>query len=105
MARRTRYDPEDPAQVEKKETDAELRFQQAEADLRWLLADPRGQRIVSQMLSDAGIFTQSFVMGDASATAFREGYRASGVKLYAAIAKIAPDVAPVVLAAAITPPE
>jgi hypothetical protein len=64
------HEPADPAETE----EAALT---EDADLRWLMGDPRGRRIARRLIERSGIFRLSFT-GDAESTAFREGERNAG---------------------------
>lgn len=61
-----------------------------EADFRWLMADPRGRRIVRRMLERTGVFRSSFT-GDALTTVFAEGGRNEGLGLIAKVQRYAPE--------------
>lgn len=54
-------------------------------DTRWLMADPRGKRLVRQWLADAGVSRTTFVVGDTHASAFNEGMRNFGLKMQAQV--------------------
>jgi hypothetical protein len=86
-------DPADYGQHdEKAEASAESQLADAteEADLKWLMADPRGRRIVRRLLERSGVFRTSFT-GDALGTAFREGERNAGLRLFDQIARFSPE--------------
>ena len=71
-------------------TDRELAELTEGADLKWLMADPRGRRIVRGLLERSGVFRSSFT-GDAMGTSFREGERNVGLGLLALVTKHAPE--------------
>jgi hypothetical protein len=60
-------------------------------DLSWLMSDKRGRRFVWRLLSAAGVYQLSFVAGDQSVTAFREGNRNQGLQLVALVMKHCPE--------------
>lgn len=60
----------------------QLAREQLEADIRWLLADPRGRRLVTGWLAFCGVDRLSFAEDDRS-TSFREGTRNVGLMLKA----------------------
>lgn len=47
-------------------------------DLKWLMSERAGRRIVWRLLEEAGVFRSSFT-GDAEGTFFAEGRRAVGL--------------------------
>lgn len=67
-----------------------LAQQQAEDDMRWLMGDPRGRRIVWDLLAEAGIFRSTYT-GDAISSAFNEGQRNAGIKLQARVMQHCPE--------------
>lgn len=52
-------------------------------DLRALLRTREGARFLSRLFDMAGVFAISYVTGDAGATAFNEGARNVGLRVYA----------------------
>lgn len=52
-------------------------------DLRALLHTREGARFLSRLFDMAGVFAISYVTGDAGATAFNEGARNVGLRVYA----------------------
>lgn len=87
-------DPFDLAAQEQAESDrkeaAKRDAQTEKNDLKWLMADPRGRRIVRRWLSQAGVWRLSFT-GDPHTTAFNEGQRNGGLALFAKLSAVAPD--------------
>lgn len=67
-----------------------LAQQQEEDDVRWLLGDPRGRRLVWGWLSDGGIFRSTYT-GEALSAAFNEGQRNAAIKLHAQVMHHAPE--------------
>jgi hypothetical protein len=59
------------------EADLEAEALTEDADLRWLMGDPRGQRIARRLLERSGVWRTSYT-GEALSTAFREGERNVG---------------------------
>lgn len=57
-------------------------------DLQWLMATPRGRRIIWRQLEATGLYVSSFTGN--SETFFREGKRAIGLELQGKVAKAAP---------------
>jgi len=51
-------------------------------DFQWLMSDKRGRRIVWRLLESAGVFRSSHT-GNALHTAFNEGQRSEGLKVFA----------------------
>ena len=66
------------------------------ADFTWLMADPRGRRIVWRQLAAAGVFQSSF---DPTAMnmAFNEGRRSEGLRLLAQVMELCPDLYPIMM--------
>ena len=86
------FDPLDYGQHEGTEAtaDAKLGEAQEESDLKWLMADRRGCRVVRALLERSGVFRSSFT-GDAQSTAFREGERNVGLGFLALVTCHAPE--------------
>jgi len=89
------FDPLD-TELQQAQRDAEAKRQelankQEVADFKWLMADPRGRRIVWRQLAAAGVFQSSF---DPTAMnmAFNEGRRSEGLRLLAQIHAQCPDL-------------
>ena len=78
---RKRYDPTDPEQVAVRQEVETLRNEQRKADWKWMLDDPRGKRIMVDLLRQFRLFAPSYVPGDTMAMAFNEGMRASSAVL------------------------
>lgn len=75
----------DEKQVKEKEKAVKKKINQDIADIKWQMSTPQGRRVMWRLLSDAGIFSASFVPRDASQTAFNEGRRSYGTKLLVVI--------------------
>jgi hypothetical protein len=69
----------------------ELTRKQETADFEWLMADPRGRRIVWRQLAAAGVFQSSFDPA-AMNMAFNEGRRSEGLRLLAQVHELCPDL-------------
>lgn len=65
-----------------------------EQDLKWLMANKRGRRIVWRLLEEAGVFRISFNT-NAMQMAFNEGTRNYGNKLLNSIHMLCPELYPV----------
>lgn len=83
------YDPTDLdaelAQHAKAKADAEQELRWEIDDLVWLMTSKRGRRVMWRLLTNAGVYRQSYVPGDAFGTAFNEGNRNQGSRLLALI--------------------
>jgi hypothetical protein len=79
------------------EADADNAKLTEDADLRWLVGDPRGRRIARRLLERSGIWRPSFT-GDALNTAFREGERNVGLRFTAVLLRAAPEAAARIIA-------
>ena len=75
------YDPLDLRSQEKTEADKKLREklvrENEEVDLKWLMSNKRGRRIIWRLLDQAGVFRLSFNT-NAMTMAFAEGNRNFG---------------------------
>ena len=76
------------AQAREREKQAEHQ-RRHEGDLKWLMSDKRGRRIMHAVLADTGLYQLSFTGN--SETFFREGRRDVGLKLLATIERLSPD--------------
>nr|WP_091658874.1 hypothetical protein [Massilia sp. PDC64] len=89
------FDPLDTYQQDAQREDEakrrELSRKQEIADFKWLMADPRGRRIVWRQLAAAGVFQSSFDP-TAMTMAFNEGRRSEGLRLLAQIHAQCPDL-------------
>ena len=85
------YDEFDVEPVGDHNDNAKLAQHREVEDLKWLMSNKRGRRIVYQLLDDAGVFRISYIPGmDAMQTAFNEGARNSGLKILTTIVQHCP---------------
>ena len=100
MAAMEDFDPLDPdqhdAQREEEAKRQALVRKQEIADFMWLMADPRGRRLVWRQLAAAGVFQSSFDP-TAMTMAFNEGRRSEGLRLLAQIHELCPDLYPTMM--------
>ena len=84
---------EDDIEQQRADTDTarKLAQQQTEADIKWLMADPRGRRFMWSQLAAARLFHSSF-NPDVMQMAFNEGNRNSGIRLTATLLQHCPDL-------------
>ena len=83
------YDTSNIRHVQTREKRARRARHRYDADFRWLMADPRGRRLVWHWLAAARIYESS--MGPSpEATAFKEGRRNAGLVLLADVNRICP---------------
>lgn len=96
----TNYDPLDLRGQEKAKADKDLRTRLAQeneaADLKWLMGNKRGRRIVWRSLDQAGVFRLSFSQNSMQ-MAFNEGNRNSGLRTIAVIHQHCTDLYQVML--------
>lgn len=78
------------ARQAEEETRRRIRIEQERDDYKWLLADPRGRRIMWELLSACGLYRTSF-HSSGSQTAFNEGMRNIGIMLNARVIEHAPE--------------
>ena len=69
---------DDPQELDRES--AELAEEQRLADMKWLMADPRGRRICWRLLDAAGIYRSMFHT-EPHVMAFNEGHRNMGLRL------------------------
>lgn len=98
------HDPLDIKGQERASTNRELRDrisrETEEADVRWLMSNKRGRRIVWRLLDQAGVFRSSFNT-NAAQMAFAEGNRNYGLRMLSQIHALCPDQYPVMMKEAI----
>lgn len=64
--------------------------QQDEDDMRWLMGDERGRRLMWNWLGDAGLFRSSYAT-DPIVMSFKEGERNRGLAMQAQVMTHAPE--------------
>ena len=74
------HNASDEAQVRGRKRDDKLRQAQKDADLKWVMSDPRGRRFIWDLLAFTGIHQDSFST-NALTMARNEGRRAVGLHL------------------------
>lgn len=84
------YDAGNQLHVEQRAKTSSARERQADEDFKWLMADPRGRRLMWRRLADAGIFVTS-MSATPEATAFREGRRDLGLADLARVMRLCPE--------------
>lgn len=88
------FDPTDIAANDQRDADrkeaAKQIVEQEIEDLKWLMSDKRGRRIMWQLLAFTGVFRQPFT-GDAENTIFRCGMMNVGQKYIGDINDHAPE--------------
>jgi hypothetical protein len=67
-----------------------LAQQQAEDDMRWLMGDERGRRLVWGWLADGGLFRTPWT-GEQHSTDFNCGKHSAAIKLHAQVMQHAPE--------------
>jgi len=72
-------------------TEAEKRRAAEIEDMKWLLSDSRGRRVLRRMLDTAGLYRSTFAGEDTHLAAFNEGRRNFALFLTDEIITIAPD--------------
>ena len=87
-------DPTDVRSQERSKEESDLRQKLAtelEAeDIKWLISNKRGRRIVFRALDRAGVFTSSFNT-NALTMSFNEGRRNEGLRLLVQVTTLCPD--------------
>lgn len=89
----SRYDPTDINATERREADQQsaerVRREQEATDFEWLMADPRGRRVVLGLMREAQVDKDCFTGN--STTFYNEGRRAVGLYLEGKIKQHALD--------------
>jgi hypothetical protein len=90
----SQLDPLDTKAVEalrkQRQDKAALETQQEIADVKWLMSNRRGRRMVWRQLEQAGVFRLTFNT-NAMQMAFNEGMRSAGNRLLGLVTKLCPD--------------
>ena len=91
------YDPLDLRGQEFAKADRELREKIAQeneaADVKWLMSNKRGRRVIWRLLDQSGVFKLSFNT-NAMAMAFAEGNRNYGNRMLSMIHTLCPELYP-----------
>jgi hypothetical protein len=94
------YDPLDLRGQEKAKAQRDLRErldrENEEGDVKWLMGNKRGRRVVWRLLDTAGIFRSSFNT-NAMAMSFAEGNRNYGLRLLSLVHSQCPELYPVMM--------
>lgn len=86
---RNRSDGPEPLDSDEQVLLEEKARRQEVDDLRWMMSDKRGRRVMWRLLETTGVYRSSFTGN--SETFFREGQRNVGLKLLADIHENCPD--------------
>ena len=96
----TSYDPLDIKSQERAQEDRELRDrverENEGEDIKWLMSDKRGRRVLWRLMDQAGVFRSSFNT-NAMAMAFAEGNRNYGLRILSMIHTNCPRQYPVMM--------
>jgi hypothetical protein len=91
------FDPTDLRAIDRAKTDREVKDRLAreteEADLKWLMSNKRGRRVIWRLLDHSGVFRLSFNT-NAMQMAFAEGNRNYGNRTLAMIHALCPEQYP-----------
>lgn len=85
------YNPFHENDVTEREKESRAHVTPRQHDIRWVLSDARGRRVLKRLLAQTRHDGLSFVMGDPLATAFNEGKRAIGLHLCAVLTQAGQD--------------
>jgi hypothetical protein len=72
------YDAGDIAAVSKKKSKKELIQEREEAELKWVLSDPKGRAVMWRLVARCGVYQDSFTGN--STTFYKEGRRSVGLE-------------------------
>jgi len=86
---------QEAAAAEKKEREL-LEQQSEESDVKWLMSNKRGRRIVWRLLNQSGVFRLSFNT-DSMLMAFAEGNRNFGNRILSLVHSQCPELYPVMV--------
>ncbi len=94
------YDPfdirsQDQAKAERELRDRLERENEGE-DIKWLMSDKRGRRVLWRLMDQAGVFRSTFNT-NAMAMAFAEGNRNYGLRVLSLIHTLCPKLYPVMM--------
>ena len=96
----SQYDPLDLKGQERAQEDRELRERVAREsegeDIKWLMSDKRGRRLLWRLMEESGVFRSSFNT-NAMAMAFAEGNRNYGLRILSLIHTVCPRQYPVMM--------
>jgi hypothetical protein len=94
------YDPLDLRGQDRSKAERELRDKLAreneEADIKWLMGNKRGRRVLWRLLDQAGVFRSSFNT-NAMTMSFAEGNRNYGLRMLALIHVQCPELYPTMM--------
>ncbi len=94
------YDPLDLRSQDRSKAERELRERLAreneEADLKWLMGNKRGRRVIWRLLDQAGVFRSSFNT-NAMTMSFAEGHRNYGLRILGMIHTQCPELYPTMM--------
>ena len=94
------YDPLDLRGQDRSKAERELRERLAreneESDIKWLMGNKRGRRVLWRLMDQAGVFRSSFNT-NAMAMAFAEGNRNYGLRMLALIDSQCPELYPTMM--------
>jgi len=94
------YDPLDLKAQERGKSDkdmqARMHRESEESDVRWLMGNKRGRRIVWRLLDQSGVFRSSF-NANAMQMAFAEGNRNYGLRTLAMVHALCPEHYPTMM--------
>jgi len=94
------YDPLDLRSQERSKAERELRERLAreneEADIKWLMGNKRGRRVIWRLLDQAGVFRSSFNT-NAMTMSFAEGHRNYGLRILGLVHTQCPELYPTMM--------
>ncbi len=94
------YDPLDLRSQDRSKAERELRERLAreneEADLKWLMGNKRGRRVIWRLLDQAGVFRSSFNT-NAMTMSFAEGHRNYGLRILGLVHTQCPELYPTMM--------
>ena len=94
------YDPLDTRDQDRAKSDKEVRdrieSENESIDIKWLMGNKRGRRIIWRLLDQSGVFRLSF-NSNSMTMAFNEGQRNFGNRMLAMIHTLCPELYPAML--------
>lgn len=75
------FDPEETKLTQEQEKEFKIQRMTQLDDMRWVLSNIKGRRVIWRFLALCRVFRESYVPKDANHTAFQEGKRDIGLRL------------------------
>ena len=87
------FDAESQKATQAQALTAKLAIEEEESDIKWLMSNRRGRRVVWRLLDQAGVFRSSFSTV-AMQMSFNEGNRNYGLRMLDLVHRVCPELYP-----------